>query len=161
LTGLNTSAELCVLKWRRLENKSVAKHKTLRIVLASAVKLGNTFRADAEIVVTGTVSCDWKRQKKDATSVESVFGKTMSNLLAAESEADQKVFEVGPVVSSEKKYWRTDDAPVKGQLPGRVPASSVVVPRKFPHPLSKGADANAEGGYYGNALQFMCSMAPM
>jgi len=53
-------------------------------------------------------------------STELMFEETMRDLLAAESAESQKAFEVGPIVSSEKRFWRPDDAPVKRRPPGRT-----------------------------------------
>jgi len=90
--------------------------------LAGAVKLENTFNAEPEVrpALPAAVARNPRRRKKEAASAELIFEETMKDLLAAESSENQKVFEVGPVVSSEKRFWRPDNAPVKRRPPGRA-----------------------------------------
>jgi len=88
--------------------------------LAGAVKLESTFHAEPEVATEVPKARNLRRKKKETASAEVIFEETMRDLLAAESKENQAAFEVGPIVSSEKRFWRLDDAPVKRRPPGRT-----------------------------------------
>lgn len=83
--------------------------------LAGAMKLENAIHTEPELKESAAVfrMQNFKRRRKPAVSEETMFEEITRDLLSTESVEDQKEFEVGPVVSAEKKYWRPDDTPVK------------------------------------------------
>ena len=83
--------------------------------LAGAMKLEKTISSEAEVrppPFSGTVP-DARRRRMPQVSEEAMFEETMRALLATQSSEDQSAFEVGPVVSAEKRFWRPDDNPMK------------------------------------------------
>ena len=83
--------------------------------LAGAMKLENKVQSDPTPKDPAPVFRirNARQRKRPEVSEEALFEETMRELLAKESPEDQKAFEVGPVVSAEKRYWRPDDMPVK------------------------------------------------
>ena len=83
--------------------------------LAGAMKLENKVQSEPTLKEPASVFQipNTRQRRKPETSEEALFEETMRELLARESPEDQKAFEVRPVVSAEKKFWRPDDMPLK------------------------------------------------
>ena len=81
----------------------------------------------------------WRRKRRGPRhlSVEQAFEETMRDLMNAEGGASS--FELGPIVNSEKRLWRPDEAPVRRDPPKIPKIGSVGGYDTAPPPLSKTA----------------------
>ena len=88
--------------------------------LASASKLENTLQAEPATLETGASNRlpHMRRRRKPAANEEAMFEEAMRELLAPEQSQDRDAFEVGPVVSFEKKFWRPEITTSKRRPPG-------------------------------------------
>ena len=81
----------------------------------------------------------WRRKRRGPRhlSVEQAFEETMRDLMNVDGGASS--FELGPIVNSEKRLWRADEAPVRRDAPKIPRIGSVGGYDTAPPPLSKAA----------------------
>lgn len=93
---------------------------------------------DTEPPEADTSPKPWRRKKQGprAVSVEQAFEETMRDLMKTESNASS-TFELGPIVNSEKRLWRPDEAPVRRDPPKIPKIGSTGGYDTVPPPLSK------------------------
>lgn len=86
-----------------------------------------------------TAPKSWRKKRKGPKhlSVEQAFEETMRDLMKADGSASS--FELGPIVNSEKRLWRPDEAPMRRELPKVSKMGSGGAYDTAPPPLSKSA----------------------
>ena len=93
---------------------------------------------DTEPPEADTSSTPWRRKKRGpkAVSVEQAFEETMRDLMKAEG-GGSSTFELGPIVNSEKRLWRPDEAPARRDPPKIPNIDSIGGYDTAPPPLLK------------------------